>query len=97
VNPPNPPFGTPLPNAVYNRLKTTGECGTLQQFVQLDFLKKYARCTREIASRNAMAKAEFSKNIDSLASKLDLNLSKKLVACYIWSVAFCGAETCIFR
>jgi hypothetical protein len=44
-----------------------------------------------------MAKAEFSKNIDSLISKLDLNLSKKLVTCYIWSVALCGAETCIFR
>jgi hypothetical protein len=26
-------------------------------------------------------------------SKLDLNLSKKLVKCYIWSITLCGAET----
>jgi hypothetical protein len=44
-----------------------------------------------------MAKAEFNKDIDSLTSKLDLNLSKELVTCYTWSIAWCGAETCIFR
>jgi hypothetical protein len=26
-------------------------------------------------------------------SKLELNLRKKLVKCYIWSIALCGAET----
>jgi hypothetical protein len=44
-----------------------------------------------------MAKAEFNKNMASFTSKLDLNLSKKLVACYICSIALCGVETCIFR
>jgi hypothetical protein len=35
-----------------------------------------ARCTREIKSRIAMEKAEFT-------SKLDFNFKKKLVKCYI--------------
>jgi hypothetical protein len=30
-------------------------------------------------------------------SKLDLNLKKKLVKCYIWSMALYGAETWTFR
>jgi hypothetical protein len=51
-----------------------------------------ARCTREIKSRNAMAKAAFKKKT-LVTSKLDLNLRKKLVKCYIWSVVLCGAET----
>jgi hypothetical protein len=34
----------------------------------------------------------FNKKI-LFTSKLELNLSKKLVKCYIWSVALCGAET----
>ena len=44
--------------------------------------KNNARCTREIKSRIAMAKAAFNKKI-ILSSKLDLNLRKKLVKCYI--------------
>jgi hypothetical protein len=30
-------------------------------------------------------------------SKLDFNLRKKLVKCYIWSIALCGAETWTLR
>ena len=30
-------------------------------------------------------------------SKLDLDLRKKLVKCYIWSMALCGAETWTLR
>jgi hypothetical protein len=52
-----------------------------------------ARCTREIKSRIAMAKAAFNKKKDLFTSKLDLNLRKKLVKCYIWSIALYGAET----
>jgi hypothetical protein len=29
--------------------------------------------------------------------QLDLNLRKKLVKCYIWSIALCGAETWTLR
>ena len=46
------------------------------------------RCTREIKSRIAMAKAAFSKKKTLFTSKLDLNLRKKLVKCYIWSTVF---------
>ena len=39
-----------------------------------------------------MAKAEFSKKKTVFTSKLDLNLGKELIKCYIWSMAFYGAE-----
>jgi hypothetical protein len=56
-----------------------------------------ARCTREIKSRIAMAKAAFNKKKNLFTSRLDLNLRKKLVKCYIWSIALCGAETWTLR
>jgi hypothetical protein len=57
-----------------------------------------ARCTCEIKSRIAMAKAAFKKKKKTLfTSKLDLNLRKKLVKCYIWSTALYGAETWTLR
>jgi hypothetical protein len=50
------------------------------------------RCTREMKSRTAVAKAAFNRKTLS-ARKLDLNLSKKLAKCYIWSIALYSAET----
>ena len=44
-----------------------------------------------------MAKAAFSKKETLFTSTLDLNLRKKLVKCYIWSVALYGAETWMLR
>ena len=44
-----------------------------------------------------MAKAEFSKNKTLFTSKLDLNLRKRLIKCYIWSMALYGAETWTLR
>jgi hypothetical protein len=41
----------------------------------------------------AMAKAAFNRKKTLFTSKLDLELRKKLVECYIWSVALYGAET----
>jgi hypothetical protein len=55
------------------------------------------RCTCEIKCRIAMANAEFKKKKNLFTSKLDLNLRKKLVKCYIWSVALYGAETWTLR
>jgi len=55
------------------------------------------RCTCEIKSRIAMAKAAFSKKKTLFTSKLDLNLRKKLIKCYIWSIALYGAETWTLR
>jgi hypothetical protein len=51
-----------------------------------------ARFTREIKSKIAMAKTAFSKKKTLLTSKLDLLLRKKLVECFIWSVALYGVE-----
>jgi hypothetical protein len=56
-----------------------------------------ARCTHEIKSRIAMAKAEFNKKKTLFTSKLDLNLRKKLIKFYIWSIALYGAETWTLR
>jgi hypothetical protein len=56
-----------------------------------------ARCTLEIKSRIAMAKAAFNKKNALFTSKLDLNLRKKLVKCYIWSIALYGAESWTLR
>jgi len=46
-----------------------------------------------IKSRIAMAKAAFSKKKALFTSKLDLNLRKKLIKFYIWSMAVYGVET----
>jgi len=55
------------------------------------------RCTCEIKCRIAMAKAEFNKKRALFTSTLDLELGKKLVKCYIWSLALYGAETWTLR
>ena len=52
-----------------------------------------ARCRLEIKFRIPMAKAAFNKKKASFPSKLDLYLRKKLVNCYIWNIAFYGADT----
>jgi hypothetical protein len=45
-----------------------------------------------IKARIAMAKAALNKKKILFTSKLDLELRKKLVKCYIWSIAYiwCG-------
>jgi hypothetical protein len=55
------------------------------------------RCTREIKSRIATAKAAFNKKKTLFTSTLDLNLRKKLLKCYIWGIALYGAETWTLR
>jgi len=44
-----------------------------------------------------MAKAAFSKKKNPFTSTVDLHLRKKLVKCYIWSMALYGAETWTLR
>ena len=44
-----------------------------------------------------MAKAAFNKKRAHYTSTLDLELRKKLVKCYIWSIALYGAEAWTFR
>ena len=55
------------------------------------------RCTCEIKCRTAMAKAAFNKKRALFTSTLDLELRKKLVKCYIWSIALYCAETGMLR
>jgi hypothetical protein len=45
----------------------------------------------------AMAKAAFNKKWNLFTSILDLELRKKLVKCYGWSIALYGAETSTLR
>jgi hypothetical protein len=44
-----------------------------------------------------MAKAAFKKKRTLFTSTLDLELKKKLMKCYIWSIALYGAETWTLR
>jgi len=55
------------------------------------------RCTCEIKCRIVVAKAAFNKKRTLFTSTLDLELKKKLVKCYIWSIALYGAETWTLR
>jgi hypothetical protein len=50
----------------------------------------------EIKSRISMSKRAFNRR-RIFTSKLDLNLRKKLVKCYTWSIAFHGAENWTLR
>ena len=54
-----------------------------------------AGCTKEI--RISMGKAAFNKKNVLLNSKLNLELKKKLVKCYVWSIVLYGAETWTLR
>jgi len=55
------------------------------------------RCTCEIKSRMAMAKAAFNKKKTLFTRTSELDLRKKLVKCYIWSMALYGAENWTLR
>jgi hypothetical protein len=79
----------PLPIKIIIDQKT-GECGTLKYTGSM--LTNDERCTCEIKSRIAMAIAALKKKGALFTGKMDLELRKKLVKCYIWSVALYGAE-----
>jgi len=91
----NENFKTTIPSNNYDRPKTTGECGNFLIFCSM--LTNDGRCTCEIKSRIAMAKVAFNKKKTLFTSKLDLNLRKKLVKCYIWSMALYYAENWTLR
>ena len=61
------------------------------------FLTNDGRCTCEIKCRIAMAKDAFNKKRTLFTNTLDLELRKKLVKCYVWSIALYGAETWTLR
>jgi hypothetical protein len=49
--------------------------------------------TCEIKSRIALTKVAFNNKWALFTSKMDLEMKKKLVKCYIWSIALYVAET----
>jgi hypothetical protein len=59
-------------------------------------IRNDTRCTREIKFGIATAKVAFNKKI-IFTSKLDLNLRKKLVKCYTWSITLSDAEAWTLR
>jgi hypothetical protein len=59
-------------------------------------IKSYAKHAHEIKSRMTMAKAAFNRKALP-TSKLRLNLRKRLITCYIWSIPLIGAETWTVR
>jgi hypothetical protein len=74
------------------------QLGNVEYFNYLgSLITNGARCTRETKSRTVMAKAAFNNKKTLVTSKLDLNLRKKLVKCYNWSIAFYCAETWTLR
>ena len=60
-------------------------------------LTEDGRCTCEIKTRFAMAKSAFNKKKNIFTSKFDLNLRKRLVWFYGWSIALYGDETWTLR
>ena len=50
-------------------------------------------CIREIKTKTVTAKGTFNRKISLLTSKLNIELSKKLVRYYVWSIALYGSET----
>jgi hypothetical protein len=60
-------------------------------------LTNYGRSNCEIKSRIATAKATFNKKRVLFTSKMDLELRKKLVKCYICSITLYGAESWALR
>ena len=47
--------------------------------------------------RNVIVKEAFNRNMSLLTSKLNIELKKKLVRCYVWSIALYGSETWTVR
>ena len=56
-----------------------------------------AGCTKEIKIRIALGKVAFNKKRELLTSKINLQLKKKFVKCYVWSIALYGSETWTLR
>jgi len=72
--------------------------GNMESFKYMSsMLTNGGRCTFEIKSMNAMAKAAFKKKRALFTSTLELKLRKNLVKCYIWSIALYCTETWTLR
>jgi hypothetical protein len=54
-------------------------------------------CPREIKKRIVFAKEAFNRQMLLLTSKLNIELKKKLLRCYVWSIALYGSDTWTLR
>jgi len=59
--------------------------------------KSDGRCTCEIKSRDAKTKAAFHKMKALFSCKMELNLRRKVLKCYIWSTGVFGAKIWTLR
>jgi hypothetical protein len=48
-------------------------------------------------TRITIAKEAFNRKMSLLTSKLNIELKKKMVRCYVWSIALYGSETWTIR
>jgi len=84
------------PQSEDDRSKTGEECGIFQLFFD-SIITNDARCKCAIESRITLAKPEFNKK-KNFHQQIGLKLvKKKKEKCYIWSIAFYGAETRTLR
>ena len=101
-DPPGPaPRGLIYANYFRHSSRINSDNGTAQTKHHRLFLSSVSinngLCKCEIKSRIAIAKAVFNKKKTLFTNKLGLNLRKKLVKCYIWSMALYGAENWTLR
>ena len=60
-------------------------------------LKRDGYCIREIKMRIVIAKVTFNRKMSLLTSKLNIELKKNLVTCYVWRIVLYGSETWALR
>jgi len=91
----NENFKTTIASKNYDKTK---QLENMESFKYLgSILTNDGRCTCEIKCRIDMAKAALNKKRALFTNTLDLELRKKLVKCYVWSIGLYGAETWTLR
>jgi len=91
----NENFKTNIPSKNYDSPKQLENVESFKYLVSI--FTNDGRYTCVIKCRIAMAKAAFNEKRALFTSTLDLELRKKLVKCYVWSIALYGAETWTLR
>ena len=76
------------------RVSRSNELKEVDHFKYLgSVLTRDGYCSRESKMRIVIAKEAFNIKMSLLISKLNIELKKKLVRCYVWSIALYGSET----
>ena len=88
-------FKATIPSKNYDRPKLLKSAESFEYLGCI--LTNDGRSTCEIKCSIAVAKAAFNRKRALFTSILDLELRKKLVNCYLWSIDLYGAETWMLR